>query len=315
MQVIGIDVAKDSLVGVRIDKSTRVKEQFFIENTKEAIETFLQKITMKWRKLTIGSEATGYYHYCFALCCLDKGIPYRLLNPIVTKQFTRATVRKRKTDLSDALIIAKLVMQQEGTLLTKAMFTFGKPAIRTAVKLNQMEQMLVLMQQKLQLIAMDESLVKQLGLCQEQLQKSQKVFRRFAEKTVDKKLHTLLMGIPGVGTTIATTLIAEIGDITRFPNGNSLVAFCGLDPKIKQSGGSLHHNTHLTKRGSPYLRRTIFLAASIAQRHDKELKTYFEKKRKEGKFYKEATVAVARKLLYRIYAVWKRQTPFVVRSV
>lgn len=315
MQVIGIDVAKDNLVGVRIDRSARVKETFVVENTQAAIELFLTRVTRKWKKIVIGSEATGYYHQALALACLDRGMTFRLLNPIVTKQFTRATVRKRKTDLSDAFVIAKLVMQQEGTLLTRAMFTQGKPAIRTAVKLNQMEQMLVLMQQKLQLIAMDQSLVKQLGLCQQQLQKSQKVFRSFAEKTVDTKLHTLLMSIPGIGTTIATTLIAEIGDITRFPSGDCLVAFTGLDPRVKQSGIGLHHNTHLTKRGSPYLRRTMFLAASIAQRHDKELKTYYEKKRGEGKFYKEATVAVARKLLYRTYAVWKRQTPFVVRSV
>jgi hypothetical protein len=46
--------------------------------------------------------------------------------------------------------------------------------------------------------------------------------------------------------------------------------------------------------------------------HDSELKTYYDKKRQEGKQYKEATVAVARKLLYRVYAVWKRQTPYVV---
>lgn len=315
MQVIGIDVAKDGLVGVRIDRSTRVKETFVIENTKEAIELFLTRVTGRWKKIVIGSDTTGYYHQVLALACLDRGMTFRLLNPIITKQFTRATVRKRKTDLSDAFVIAKLVMQQEGTLLTKALFTQGKPAIRTAVKLNQMEQMLVLMQQKLQLIAMDQSLVKQLGLCQQQLQKSQKVFRSFAEKTVDAKLHTLLMSIPGIGTTIATTLIAEIGDITRFPRGDCLVAFTGLDPRVKQSGIGLHHNTHLTKRGSPYLRRTLFLAASIAQRHDKELKTYYEKKRGEGKFYKEATVAVARKLLYRTYAVWKRQTPYVVKAI
>ncbi len=314
MQIIGIDVAKDNLVGARIDKSCRVKETYTVINNQETIDQFLDTITKKWKRIVIGSEATGYYHQAFALACLDRKIPFRLLNPIITKQFTRATVRKRKTDLSDAFVIAKLTQQGEGTLLTKEMFTKGKPAIRTAVKLNQMEQMLVLMQQKLQLIGMDESLIKQLRSCQEQLQSSQKVFRSFAQGTVDKKLRTLLMSIPGIGTTIATTLIVELGDITRFPNGNCLVAFTGLDPRVKQSGGSLHHNTHITKRCSPNLRRVVFLAASIAQRCDTELNTYYDKKRNEGKFYKEATVANARKILYRVYAVWKRQTPYIVRG-
>jgi transposase len=313
MQIIGIDVAKDSLVGVRIDRSGGVKETFTVINNEETIEQFLDTVTKKWKRIGMGSEATGYYHQALALACLNREIPFRLLNPIITKQFTRATVRKRKTDLSDAFVIAKLVMQGEGTLITKGMFSPGKPAIRTAVKLNQMENMLVLMQQKLQLIGMDESLIKELHHCQKELQNSQKVFRSFAGDTVDKKLQSLLMSIPGIGITIATTLILELGDISRFRDGESLVAFTGLDPRVKQSGIGLHHNTHLTKRGSPYLRRTLFLAASIAQRCDVELKTYYEKKRNEGKFYKEATVANARKLLYRIYAVWKRQTPFVVR--
>jgi transposase len=315
MVYIGIDVAKDSLVGVRIDKSYRVKEKFITSNTEEDIEKLLNQVTKKWKKITIGSEATGNYHRTLALACLDRNLPYRLLNPIITKQFTRATVRKRKTDLSDAYIIARLVMQKEGTLLTHAMFTHSKPAIRTAVKLAQMTQMLVLMQQQLEMIGMEKYLVAQLGQSQQNLQESQHMFRDFARSTVDQKLKELLMSIPGVGETIATTLITEFGDITRFKTGDCLVAFCGLDPKVKQSGGALHHNTHLTKRGSPYLRRSIYLAASIAQRSDKELKTYFEKKRGEGKFYKEATVANARKIVYRIYAVWKRQTPYIIREV
>src|SRR5580704_3339669 len=144
MQVIGIDVAKDSLVGVRIDRSMRVKDTYAVINNPETITHFLDTVTKRWKKIIIGSEATGYYHQALALACLNRDIPFRLLNPIVTKQFTKATVRKRKTDLSDAFVIAKLVMQQEGTLLTKGMFSPGKPAIRTAVKLNQMEQMLVL---------------------------------------------------------------------------------------------------------------------------------------------------------------------------
>src|SRR5258708_14868539 len=313
MIYIGIDVAKDSLVGVRIDKSSCVKENYKLIKKPETIKQFLDAITKKWKRITIGSEATGYYHQVLALACLDREIPFRLLNPIITNQFTRATVRRRKTDLSDAFVIAKLVMQKEGTLLTQEMFTKSKPAMRTAVKLNQIEQMLHLMQQKLAMTDMDTSLIEQLGLCQKQLQESQIVFRDFAQTMVDRKLQKLLMTIPGIGITIATTLIAEIGDIKRFPSGTCLVSFCGLDPRIKQSGGSLHHNTHLTKRGSPNLRRSMFLAASIAQRYDIELKTYFEKKRTEGKFYKEATVANARKLLYRIYAVWTRGTPYLVR--
>src|SRR5277367_3407434 len=105
MQIIGIDVARDSLVGVRIDRSGRVKETFTVINNEETIEQFLDTVTKKWKRIGMGSEATGYYHQALALACLKREIPFRLLNPIITKQFTRATVRKRKTDVSDAFVI------------------------------------------------------------------------------------------------------------------------------------------------------------------------------------------------------------------
>ncbi len=65
---------------------------------------------------------------------------------------------------------------------------------------------------------------------------------------------------------------------------------------------------------SPYLRRALYIAASIAQRYDPILKAYYVKKRAEGKRYKEATVANARHMVYRVYAVLKRGTPYVVHS-
>ena len=129
----------------------------------------------------------------------------------------------------------------------------------------------------------------------------------------DQKLIALLCSLPGIGLALAPMFITEIRDIHRFRTAKSLAAYAGLDPKVKQSGMSLHHHTKITKRGSPYLRRAAYIAAQIARQHDPELREYFQKKLNEGKRYKEAMMAVSRKLLYRIYAVWKRGTSYEVR--
>lgn len=73
----------------------------------------------------------------------------------------------------------------------------------------------------------------------------------------------------------------------------------------------LHRNTKLTKRGSAELRHSLFLAANIARQHDKQLKAYYQKKRLEGRTYTEATVATARKVCDRVFAVLTRGTPYV----
>lgn len=312
MTTIGFDVSKYELYGVRTDRSAREKESFQIQNTRESIVQFLDGATAQHSHLLIASEATNEYHRMLAQECVGRNIPFRLLNPILTKQFTRATVRKKKTDLSDALIIAKLAVQGEGTLLTPESFQPLKPITRTERKLVALRQMLKLMETRLETIFPEEhEVVHALAVSGKELERSIKTLRRRSHALTDHTLQRLLVSIPGIGVTIATALIAEIEDINRFSSGKSIVAFAELDPKVRQSGLTLKRNTRITKRGSPYLRRVLYIAASIAQRHDPELKQYFEKKVGEGKRYKEATVAVARKIIYRVYAVWKRKTPYV----
>jgi len=310
MIVVGVDVSKDTLVAVAIDKSIRIKQSFTVKNNKESIDKWLN--ALPYKKLLLSCEATAEYHRVLALLALSSKIPLRLLNPIVTKQYTKATVRKRKTDPQDALTIAKLALAGEGRLISTQTFHIAKTHERTAIKLTHMKQRLLLIQQHVQEVDPDDTAsFEELQVCIDTIEQSIKAFRKKAEEEVDSKLVKLLCSIPGVGETIATVLLAEIGDINQFKSDKALVAYAGLDPKVKQSGGRLHHNTHLTKRGSPYLRQMLYTGASIAQRHDKELKAYYEKKRAEGKRYKEATIAVSRKLLNRVYAVLKRQTPYI----
>jgi transposase len=118
------------------------------------------------------------------------------------------------------------------------------------------------------------------------------------------EVFTRLQTIPGIGPYIASSLIGEIQDITRFQTVKALTAYAGLDPKIRQSGHSLNSTGRLTKRGSSYLRRSAFLAANVARRYDPQFQALYDKKRAEGKTYKEANCAVARKLLKVIRSVW-----------
>ena len=66
----------------------------------------------------------------------------------------------------------------------------------------------------------------------------------------------------GIGSVLGASIVSEIGNITRFERANQLVAYAGLDTRVKQSGDFSATNTKLSKRGSPYLRRSIWLAAT-----------------------------------------------------
>ncbi len=126
----------------------------------------------------------------------------------------------------------------------------------------------------------------------------------------DCYLHT----IPGIGMIAAATILAEIGDINRFKSSSALVAFAGIDPTVRQSGEFSNTHNHMSKRGSPYLRHAIFLAATTCSFHNSPLNAYYKKKREQGKHHLTATGAVARKLTTVIYAVLRDGKPYEPKS-
>ena len=114
-----------------------------------------------------------------------------------------------------------------------------------------------------------------------------------------------LHSIPGVGKVLAAVILSEIGDIHRFAAPEKLVAFAGIDPSMKQSGEFTGTHSHMSKRGSSYLRRAVWLAAFPASKFNPVLAAFYQKKRSAGKAHGTALGAVSRKLLYTIFALLK----------
>lgn len=109
----------------------------------------------------------------------------------------------------------------------------------------------------------------------------------------------------GVGEISAVNLIAEIGDVRRFPNRNSLVGFAGVDPCVDQSGKHFSKSNPTTKRGSAILRKTLFQVISTYVKRspvDEPVYQFICKKRAEGKPYYVCTTAAANKFLRIYYA-------------
>lgn len=120
----------------------------------------------------------------------------------------------------------------------------------------------------------------------------------------------IITTITGIGSVLGASIVSEIGNISRFERANQLVAYAGLDTRIKQSGDFSATNTKLSKRGSPYLRRSIWLAATVAAFNDPALSIYYQGLRARGKAHGTAIGAVARKLTNIIFAVLRDQKPY-----
>ena len=114
----------------------------------------------------------------------------------------------------------------------------------------------------------------------------------------------------GVGDRLAPLLIAEIGDIRRFKNSGSLIAYAGIDSPPYQSGKYEATNRHISKRGNKYLRKTGFeVMQSIKSfcRVDCEAYDYIIKKEAEGKCKKSAKIAGLNKFLRQYHGILKKK--------
>ncbi|EHR32109.1 IS110 family transposase [Streptococcus dysgalactiae subsp. dysgalactiae] len=151
-------------------------------------------------------------------------------------------------------------------------------------------------------------LIEQISFIQNQVSDVEKEIEILLEK-----LNSPITTIPGIGAVNAATILGEIGDIKRFSNPSKLVAYAGIDSSISQSGEFESTSNHMTKRGSPFLRRALFQSALRAEFCDPVFSDYYQKKISEGKHHLVATNAVARKLCHTIFAVLTKNEPYQVQ--
>lgn len=128
----------------------------------------------------------------------------------------------------------------------------------------------------------------------------------------------LLETIPGLGFLSAVTLVCEIGNINAFHRSKQLYSFFGLDPKVKQSGKTNRTELKISKRGSPYARRCLYMLALQSISLNKHgvpknpvIRKYYQEKCK-SKAKMTAIGAVMHKLCNIIFAVLRDERPFVL---
>lgn len=103
--------------------------------------------------------------------------------------------------------------------------------------------------------------------------------------------YSLISEMKCIGDGLTPRIIAEIGDVRRFHNKHSLIAYAGIDTPPYQSGSYTAMERHITKRGNKYLRKVIYEVCLSYIQHKPEgdpVYEFIEKKRSEGKYGKEA---------------------------
>ena len=127
--------------------------------------------------------------------------------------------------------------------------------------------------------------------------------------TVDK-LDTKLLSVPGINIIACAIILGETNNFDNFSNATKLLAFAGLDPKIRQSGNFNATSCRMSKKGSPYLRYALIFTAWNTVRHSEKFNKYYCLKRSQSKSHYNALGHVAHKLVRVIFTLIKKDISY-----
>ena len=125
-----------------------------------------------------------------------------------------------------------------------------------------------------------------------------------ARVAVDQDTVRILQSVPGIDYVLALTMMAEIGEVTRFPNRKKFAAYCGLVPKNADSGEKVAVHAKL-RHGNPRLKWAFSVAvqAMLKTGHGKLVVHFRRLEKRLGR--PKALMAVAHRLAFRVYGIWK----------
>jgi transposase len=126
-----------------------------------------------------------------------------------------------------------------------------------------------------------------------------------------KTNYELLVTIKGVGPQIALASLVKTHNFTRFTSSRKFACYAGTAPFEHRSGTSIRKKTRVSHLADKEVKTLLDLGASSAIQHDEELKAYYQRRIQEGKSKKSTINIVRNKIIHRMFAVIKRQTPFV----
>ena len=303
---VGIDVSKAKL-DIAIRREGLRKIATFI-NSQEGIEE-----CRKWlsdnnaKEAIIVVESTGSLHWLVCLLLTDYGYDVRLINPLITKKYQKSSIRDAKNDKIDAIRLAEI-----GRIEENLPQFFDS---RETLKIKRYESLLAKLVHAKQQIkrayedAIEATTIIDVSLnldcileCIELLDTAIDVLKKMITDTADD-LAKEISQIKGVSIFQATVLSTAIKG-RSFENRDQMIAFFGLDIRVRQSG-TWEGKGCLSKRGNPFYRKILFQIGWSLWRHNEEYKAYYDSIHGRGKHYYTCILATARKFLRYFFRVYK----------
>jgi transposase len=305
MVMVGIDLSKDQMdVHVWPDGLA-----FALPRTGSGLAALAERLA-PLQPERVAVEATGGFESVVAAALAGAGLPVVVVNPAQVRHFARALGQRAKTDPIDAAMIARFVdatrpdlrpLADEATRLLADLVARRRQIIEMIVSEKNRERRAPAGRIQKSIQRLIAALEKELSSLDGDIDSAVRGSPAWRAQ------EDLLASVPGIGPTIARTLLAELPELGRL-DGKRIASLAGLAPFTRQSGR--WKGRSMIAGGRKSVRSSLFLAALVAGRHNPVLRAFRMRLLAAGKPRMVAAIAVARKLLTILNAILRDQKPW-----
>jgi transposase len=302
--IVGIDVAKD-----RLDVAVCPSGELFVaERNADGLELLVERLK-PLAPLLVALEATGGFETVVVAALAAAGLPVVVVNPAQVRAFAKAIGQRAKTDPIDAAVIAHFAeatkpeprpLPDAATRLLADLVARRRQIIEMIGAERQREKRATPRLKK-SIARLVKALEKELTSVDTDIDDAVRASPAWREK------EDLLASVPGIGPTIARTLIAELPELGTLDR-KKIAALAGLAPFTHQSGQ--WRGKSFIGGGRTAVRTALFMGAMVAKKHNPVLKAFFDRLVAAGKPKMVALIAVARKLLTILNAILRDSRPW-----
>jgi transposase len=316
---VGADLSKKTIDFFIHQLKAFLKVDNSIAGFREMIKWFRQH-SIDLSEVMIVMEHTGLYSYQLEQFLHQNGISFTKVSALAIKR-SFGLVRG-KSDKIDARRIARYAFEKQDCLgedqpvgqnltMLQRLHSTRERLVKTRASyitaVNEEREAYQLTKADI-VIAAQLKVIKSLD---QQIQKLEDEIQAIVQTDEEvNKNYGLLQSIKGVGPVVALATIIKTGNFTRFRNARKFACFCGTAPFEHTSGTSIRGKTKISSLRDKKMKTLLDLAAKAAIQYDKELHDYFMKRVATGKSTKSTRNIVRNKIIYRMFAVIKRQTPY-----
>lgn len=321
---VGIDIASKTLaVSVIAVPGQPELLALTVANTIEGIGKMfsaLRKAGIKAQACWFCFEHTGNYGLLLSTCLQKRKCTFSLVAALEIK--ASQGVQRGKTDAADARQIAtyaavnrhklKACSLPEKSLLTiKELLSYRSQLVKIRTQIKNSLKSRKLLTGLIDNAWMLSDLEQQVSDLSQRIKKADKVIQQEISNSELSANYHLAQSVKSIGPVIAAALVVWTNNFTGFQTSRQFSSYAGIAPFRYESGSSIRGKTKVSNYANKRLKTLLYNAANTALVHDPEIKAYYVRKRDQNKHHCSVVNAIAFKLIGRVFAVIKRQTPYV----